>query len=62
MITIEKMKLKLSEIIPYRSRVKRGVFNAVGSVFNVVTGNLDSLVGEISSSTPYTRVAIVEIY
>lgn len=45
-ITKEKAEQKLAEIIPHPSRFKRGLINAVGSIFKVVSGNLDASDGE----------------
>lgn len=45
-LTQDRVENKIKEIIPHPNRVKRGLINMLGSVFKVVTGNLDASDGE----------------
>lgn len=42
----DRVESKIKEIIPHPKRTKRGLVNALGSVFKAVTGNLDANDGE----------------
>lgn len=42
----DRVESKIKEIIPHPKRTKRGLINALGSVFKAVTGNLDANDGE----------------
>lgn len=44
--TEEKVTQKLTDILPYPQRVKRGLINGLGSIFKVISGNLDASDGE----------------
>lgn len=45
-LTQGRVENKIKEIIPHPQRIKRGLVNAVGSVFKAITGNLDASDGE----------------
>lgn len=42
----ERVETKLKDLIPSPQRTKRGLINAVGSIFKSITGNLDASDGE----------------
>ena len=46
LLTKEKVEIKLSEILFYPKRVKRGMINGLGSIFKAISGNLDANDGE----------------
>lgn len=46
LLTQERVENKLKELIPHPQRTRRGLINAVGSVFKAITGNLDASDGE----------------
>lgn len=41
-----KLSDKLSELVPYSPRKKRGLINGLGSIFKAISGNLDASDGE----------------
>lgn len=42
----DRVETKIVEILPHPNRIKRGLINALGSVFKAVSGNLDASDGE----------------
>ncbi len=42
----DRVETKLKELIPHPQRTRRGLINAVGSIFKTITGNLDASDGE----------------